>query len=221
MIITDRRVYTTAKQAQDYLLCSDCEDRFRVNGEDWVLAYFYRGRGRGFKLREILLQQTSLFIDGNRQLYACAGVPNLDMDKMIYFAASFFWRTAVHVWKRDERTITIDLGKYAEPLRRFLLGEIPFPEGMALHTWISSFDGDLLAKLHLPEARRIEGFHTYQFAIPGIHFRLMVASHMPQRWFEWSTAPGPHRLVGIMPELDQREFLDMSQRYQRVASLSK
>jgi hypothetical protein len=187
-----------------------------VNGEDWVLAHSYRGSGSGFKLREILLRQSPLATQGDASLYACVGVPNLEMDKIIYFAASVFWRAAVRTWRRDERTIKIDLGKYAEPLRLFLLGAGPFPDHMALHTWVSSLSGNILASLHLPEAKRIEGFRAYEFGIPGVCFRLLVARHMSPKWFEWSTAPGPHGLVGIVPDLDRHDVAHMAQRMNKL-----
>jgi hypothetical protein len=109
------------------------------------------------------------------------------------------------------------LGAYAEPLRLFLLGARPFPDCMALHTWVSSLSGDLLATLHLPEAGRVEGFHAYEFAIPGICFRLLVARHMSQKWLEWSTTPGPHRLVGIVPDIDRQDVFHMAQRINRLS----
>jgi hypothetical protein len=45
--------HRTSEQAQDYLLCEECEDRFRRLGENWVLANCYRGGGT-FRLRDAL-----------------------------------------------------------------------------------------------------------------------------------------------------------------------
>lgn len=204
---------------QEYLLCTSCEARFKNNGEDWIIVNSYRGRGGGFALREILLQQTPYQTDGNRKLYSCIDVPGVDIEKIIYFAASVFWRASARMWRRDERTIKIDLAQYQEPLRLFLLGMSPFPDRMALHTWISSLDGDLLASLHSPEANRVQGVRAYQFAVPGITFRLMVGGHIPQAFLDYCTAPSPLRVVGIIPDLDHNDVTDMAARYRRVAPL--
>src|SRR5436309_2197591 len=41
------------KQVADCILCLQCEQRFRQNGEDWVMSHCYRGDR--FRLREMLL----------------------------------------------------------------------------------------------------------------------------------------------------------------------
>lgn len=214
LVITPTRAYTTSRQVQDHLLCEPCEQLFRSNGEDWVLAHAFVGTG--FKLRDLLSQSVPLYAEGDRRLYACAQSPTINLEKMVYFAASVFWRAGAHQWRRDERTIKFDFGRYAEPLRLYLLGKASFPSGMALHTCVSSLADSLLGTMHLPEECRIQGIRTYQFAIPGIYFRLMVSGHMAENWFKWSTAPGRHGLIGVMPDLDLAEVVAMARRHRAV-----
>ncbi len=216
LIVTPERAYTTSKQPADYLLCPKCEERFHHQGEDWVLSHSYRGGSHGFKFRDILLRQSPVFQEGDSRIHTCATIADLAMEKVIYFAASVFWRSAVHTWRRDERIIHIELGKYEEPLRLFLLGVAPFPARMALHTSISSLEGDLLAVCHVTEENRIDGLRTYQFAIPGMVFQLIVSGHLPDRYLTYSTAPALERFVAIVPSLDKREVSEMARRLHRV-----
>jgi hypothetical protein len=216
LVLTPDKAYHTSKQPKDYVLCRDCEERFHRNGEDWILSHYYRGRNKGFRFREILQQQAPVFEDGDSKIYACANVPGLDMDQVIYFAMSVFWRTAVHVWRRDKRVIHIELGKYEEPLRMFLLGAGPFPEKMALQVWVSSLQGDMLANSHLTEETRVEQHRAYGFAIPGMVFRLIVSGNLPQRFVNGSTAPSPEKFVAIIPRHDWQDIFDMARRLQKL-----
>jgi len=134
------------------------------------------------------------------------------MEKVIYFAASVVWRSAAgSPWKRDDRVIDIGLGKYYEPLRKFLVGDQAFPVCMVLHTWISSLEGESLAVCHAPEEVRVRGMRAYQFAIPGINFRITLASHIPESYAAYNTAPAPERFVAVVPDLDRADCARRSQ----------
>ena len=42
-LISGDSVWQSSSQATSSLLCSDCEQRFHANGEDWMLRHCYRG----------------------------------------------------------------------------------------------------------------------------------------------------------------------------------
>jgi hypothetical protein len=41
--VTASQATTKSFQVKEYLLCPECEDRFRLSGEEWVLKNGYRG----------------------------------------------------------------------------------------------------------------------------------------------------------------------------------
>jgi hypothetical protein len=210
LIISNTFAYQTSRQAKDYLLCFECEQRFREGGEDWVLTHSYRGPGQ-FKLRDILRSNSPRFSDPESAIYSGASIRELDMEKVIYFAVSVFWRAAVHNWRRDSRVIKFELGPYEEALRKFLYEDAPFPSYVALQVWASSLKDDLCAVVHLPEAGVHEGAHVYQFGIPGMTFRLTVGKTISEKFYLYSTAPSPERFVAIIQSVDIKDLSDMAQ----------
>lgn len=89
--------YQTSVQAQAYLLCEECESRFRKGGEDWVLANCLRPGGK-FPLRDVLYKATPVWKDSKIRLYSCKSAPSIDPDSITYFALSVFWRATVYNW---------------------------------------------------------------------------------------------------------------------------
>lgn len=173
-----------------------------------MLEHSYRSDGT-FKFRDILFRCPPACEEGENRVYAGAQNPGLDMDKVIYFAASIVWRSGAGPWRRDDRVIDIDLGKYKEPLRRFLLGADGFPAGTLLHTWVSSAEGPALAVCHQPEEHRFDGMRAIKFAVPGINFRWTVASHIPERYMAYGTAPADGQFVAVVPDLDREDHARM------------
>jgi hypothetical protein len=208
LVVTDTSAYQTSRQAKDYLLCFDCEQRFHARGENWVLSHSYRAPGK-FKFKKILRSNDPMFSGPDGAIYAAGAIPELDMNQVIYFGASVFWRAAVHSWRRDNRIIALELGPYREPLRKFLYEDDPFPEHMVLHVWISSLDDHLCAVLNLPESGTKHGIHTHQFGIPGMTFELMVGSNIPRQQFLYSTAPAPERFMAVIRSVDLNDTRDM------------
>jgi hypothetical protein len=56
----------------DYLLCSDCEQKFSKNGESWVLGNIPRNYGEKFPILDALSAEVPLLADGGTKLYAGA-----------------------------------------------------------------------------------------------------------------------------------------------------
>lgn len=65
--------------------------------------------------------------------YSAAATPGIDMDALIYFALSIFWRGAAHRWRNIDKGVMegIKLEPYEEPIRKFLLGG-PFPDDIVV-----------------------------------------------------------------------------------------
>jgi hypothetical protein len=110
VMFTRKAAWATSTQLADRLLCSDCEQLFHGNGEDWVLRHCFRGKGR-FRLREMIaeVRPVSLNVAGlpfspsQATFVPTHMVPGMDIEKLGYFAASVIWRAGVHKWVIDER----------------------------------------------------------------------------------------------------------------------
>jgi hypothetical protein len=123
----------TSHQAWQYLLCGDCEGRFSRNGESWVLRHCYRGRGR-FRLRDILERCKPIDTAANEFVYSASSDPNINVNHLVYFCTSVFWRACVRDWTASGRKYeAISLCReYQEQIRTYLLGEQQFPQNAAI-----------------------------------------------------------------------------------------
>jgi hypothetical protein len=208
MLIAEGKILQTSRQMQDYLLCEECEIRFREHGEDWTLAnYFHKGR---FPLRERLDSVEPVIKSNTIRVFATRDVPGVEMDKLCYFAASIFWRAAAHEWTTVNGKTHIDLGPYEEPLRRFLMHEAPFPEQMTLTVRISALPS-MLERACAPEAEPSDGFHYYGFQIPGLEFRLAVGGRIPAEYHQYCAIRSSGRYLFVVNQADIDSLLELAQ----------
>jgi len=177
----------SSRQIKDYLLCEECERRFHSNGEDYVMANCYRGKNK-FKLREALLRHIPMTSKLGISVYKAADIPEMDVTRLIYFAASIFWRASAHHWRIKNQIINISLGPYREELRRFLLGGA-FPDTACLSFRVSKLEGFLLT-IRTPASITEQGFHRHSFLMLGLEFLLFAGKLMPQGYRLSSAMPG-------------------------------
>jgi len=176
LTLTRKVMVRTSRQITTHLLCSACEDKFSKNGETWVGANV--ARMESFPIGEALLKTTPLISYKRVTAYAGAAVPEIDMEKLVYFGLSIFWRCSAHDW-RDATggRIQIELGPYEEPIRRFLLGEAPLPKTIAL--LIALPTGSVLIGTYTPRRGHEKDFHNFVFYVPGIEFTLSAGRKIP------------------------------------------
>jgi len=127
---TERRAITSSKQVSSPFLCADCELRFSVNGENYVVTQCIQQDGR-FKLRELLLAVLPLgTVELETNLYDANVLLDCNVDQYVYFASSIFWRASAHSWKMGKQEIgKVCLGQgYQEQFRLYLMGEAAFPQ---------------------------------------------------------------------------------------------
>ena len=72
----------------------------------------------------------------------------------------------------------IELGPYRENVRRFLRGETPFPQHMALVVGVLPRDKALISFTQ-PYRASAEGYHNFVFYVPGVQFILSAGKQMP------------------------------------------
>jgi hypothetical protein len=175
--ITDKTMVRTCFQMSDYLLCAPCEARFDRNGERWVMPRI--AKSTGFRLRDTLSKAAPEEISPGSSAYACSTIPEIDVEKLTYFAMSIFWRAAAHTWKYPYGgSVHIDLGSYRERIRTWLLGESTFPINVGLTVAIDPENRDTFS-LCTPFLVQRAPYHAFIFYAPGIEFVLWVGRAVP------------------------------------------
>jgi hypothetical protein len=170
------------------LLCSDCEQRFSQNGENFVLRQCAQRDGQ-FRLRERL--QTAPPLCSTKQFIAYDAAPLLGdtIESYIYFAASVFWRAAACRWDMGaNQQLRLSLGEtYQEQLRLYLLGQAPFPSKGRIYLHVASEVPSQLLEIAFPSSvpnltRRRDSLqaHRHKFYMLGLIFVLFLGQKAPQ-----------------------------------------
>ena len=80
-----------------HLLCEACEDLLNKNGERWVLSNNYRLDGPSPLYRGAPLCESRSEVR-QRNCNSSLAVPFIDIEKLIYFGTSLFWRASAADW---------------------------------------------------------------------------------------------------------------------------
>lgn len=180
---------------KDRLLCADCERRFNERGEKWVLARIPADYGEPCILQDDLIRETPVYREYGLALYEGAKIPAFDMDQLVYFAASIFWRGAVRDWDIDgERPPRLDLKEHQEPIRLFLLSQASFPKDVWLTTDISSHR-PVLNGVIFPMPQNSPDWNSYWFYLSGVGFTLHFGSGVPEGTKHLCSQNTPQRIV--------------------------
>lgn len=155
----------------EYLLCPACEDRLNKGGETWTLKNSYRG-GQTFPLQEALVDAPAVYTLTQAKIIDARSLPPIDMPKLVYFAASIFWKASARQWWAIDHPTQLDFGPYGQRFRQFLLGEQPFPDRAALLINISGNPDPHIGAIYPYGGGRVQGTRQYRFAIPGMAFWL-------------------------------------------------
>jgi hypothetical protein len=194
VLITKTSSKKSSYQITDYVLCGDCEQLFSKNGEGYVMPLATQLNGK-FPLWE-LLKATKPSVRGHGyDAYSCLDTPNVDRDKIAYFAISVFWRASVHTWEQENGdSVRIDLGrKYNEEVRKYLHEESGVPKNASLQVTVCS-DELNQKSFFAPHENQKHKDRTFIFVARGMTFffrisnilrgfeeRLSIVNN-PQRW---------------------------------------
>jgi hypothetical protein len=205
-ISSEGRAIRSSRQAKDFLLCDSCEQRFHSLGEDWVMRNCYRGAKR-FRLREsiMLRHKAKVLMNGGSAGYRLSDMPELDSNKLVYFAMSVFWRAGVHVWRLDHRTVSLQLGPYLARIGDYLMGG-PFPRDVALFVRFSNLNEDC-RRLEEPVSKVRSGYQNHIFYMAGLDFTLSLGKAIPASFIQLSTAPGGIIAVNLNLDAEDLKFV--------------
>jgi hypothetical protein len=205
LVLSEKSAMQVSDQLRGYVFCKDCEDLFNKNGEKWVLANIPRDYGAPFRLQDALGLEKPLTIRKDVNLYDGSSIKAFDMDKLVYFGFSIFWRGAAHDWKSTSGLSApkVDLGCYFEPLRRFLRreGPIPIDVVLSIHLWPYTKVWQMAFPVYPQHAA---GWQRYWFYVPGIFFLLHFGKNMPDEVRQRS-AHGKKRIINV--DLDSGNFI--------------
>jgi len=220
-LMSSEAILQTSRQLKTFLLCSDCEQRFHHNGEDWMLKNCYRAPDR-FKLRDVLLQHSPGYHDGQISVYAARDIAQVDIAKLVYFATSVFWRAAVARWVMESKQLEpLQLGRsFTEQFRLFLMNQREFPAEAVITTEVLAFHEASLNAALFPHGGRQAEYHLYSFAIPGVRFDLFVGKLIPPEARRMCTLRSPEKLIMLTNGSLVREVAAMFGK-KRVAELIK
>ncbi|MCE5979093.1 hypothetical protein [Pseudomonas sp. JR33AA] len=158
-------------QITQYLLCRVCEDLFSKHGEK-VIGRLW-GTHSGFPLVNQLL---ACEVRGSHEGYSLhdhSVLDRKDVDGLIYFALSIFWRAHVWNWTGKTDPYKKALGsKYEQEIREFLLGLQSLGD-MLLMLNVNT-NAELNSFARLPQAYRKNGVTHHVFSLLGIEFSLFL-----------------------------------------------
>ncbi len=104
----------------------------------------------------------------------------IDTEKFAYFALSILWRASVHQWQLPNGSFAsqISLDDYAEPIRRYLLNKVPFPNDIAVVLTVCS-DPESRSCLFSPSLRGEMPVRAYNFLALGVFFDILIGPNLP------------------------------------------
>ncbi len=159
-----------------------------------MVANCYQG-GASFPLFSILTALEPLRSSPVVDLYQSRGVDGIDTVKIAYFAASVIWRAGATKW-RNKWSPRLELARYEELLRQYLMGETGFPKDIALRVILPTPKGAKLIA-GLPMADHFDGMRAYTFFIPGVTFTTILGSQLPARLRSVTFVPSNDGVIGV------------------------
>jgi hypothetical protein len=149
--------------------------------------------------------------DGTR-LIAANRVPEVHVPKLVYFAASVFWRAAVHNWQSPTGEAHIELGKsYEEQFRQYLLGDADFPAHAVMLVTVSTSQNPLPIVGGPHSGIEPGRYHVHKLVIPGVTFRLIVGKVMPAVMRSACIFRSPQNLIYFSDRWDEMIVREMQQ----------
>jgi hypothetical protein len=139
------------------------------------------------------------------QIYAGAGIKGVDVDKLVYFAMSLFWRGAVHLWNsfQDGQAPKVVLDQFEEPIRQFLLNNTPLPQDVALTVLVCP-NGRILNAMLAPWEADLPECSRYICYISGIGFALHFGKQLPAKFRTQCAYHSPQKVLVVSTEFEQR-----------------
>jgi hypothetical protein len=135
--------------------------RYLLSGTADAMAYAEEGHARAKVVITFWYERLTR--------YFVREVPDIDVQKIIHFGMGMFWKAAIHSWKGGVVEPRIDLGPYAESIRKYLRCESGFPKHCYLVVNVAPPDRAQIS-LFAPYLAENKGWHVYYAYVPGLLF---------------------------------------------------
>lgn len=214
MVITAKRVFQSSRHITAHAFCGDCEDIFNKNGESWVVEKL--ATLTVFPLRDMILAAPPLIPpEPDFKIFSCDAIPGFEREKFVHFMMGIFWKSAARTWNMlDGPPEQIELGRYREPLRQFILGTAPFPRYMKLLTFIEA--GTPLIATTPPQRFQQKGCHLFGFQMNGLVSWLAVGKGAGALFGDSCTATAPGHPIFVVPDAAKSMMDDLKKKLRNV-----
>lgn len=185
-------------QVRDYVFCQDCERRLNENGERWVSKIIPQDYGAPFPLLDALTKARAVTSEPGRVRIAAVGVDDVEVEKLLYFASSIFWRGSVHKWSPvgGFEIPELHLENHENELKLYLRGERPFPPDMFITVMLWPFK-KVPPGLIFPDECPNAKWERYWFYVSGLGFVLDVGHEVPRDVQKFSTSRSAQKLITV------------------------
>lgn len=170
--VGDGKIFPTDRQTQDYLLCNDCETVLNREGETWVSPKLATME-RKFPLFDLLTKRQPTWQEDDASIYMVADNPDIEAGMLAHFAMGMFWKAGVHSWRNGDHSTKIELGPYADPIRKWLLGQERFPKNVCLQVAVSPPERAQILFIEPYEGKRSD-WRSFFVYILGVLFVIHV-----------------------------------------------
>jgi len=174
--MTAEEISVANEEVTTYLLCEQCEQRLNRDGENWLLPKLATIEKK-FPFYDMLTEVAPDTSEDGSAAYACSRNRKIGFRKLTNFAVGVFWKASVHSWRKNKSGPMIQLGKYGEEFRRFLVGKGRFPKHATLVVGVSPPENAVIGFM-MPHFRGVSTCHQFVFYVPGIIFVLQVGKQI-------------------------------------------
>lgn len=224
VVLSDGKAKQSSLQVRDYKFCRVCEKRFNDGGERWILDHIPENYGDGFKLQDTLLNAVSPVSSGRDDLlYPQTSIPEVDMEKLVYFALSIFWRATRH-WRPVEGGSPERLylsGRHESAIRAFLLEpekrKLPKDVVVTVAVW----PYNKVYPLATPPRTDAEAeYRAYWFYYHGFIFALALGRKIPALARRCCSYHSPEKFLAVNRGLARQVKNTIAEDFKRLDSSS-
>lgn len=201
IMMTPKVIMATQRQLWAHLLCGGCEQRLNKFGETPVLRWL--DNGKTFPLLERM--RLSCALKEERGVVTFSGTAmGVDTEPLAYFSLGLLWKGAVYQWKTVEgQTTTVNVGPYEESIRKYLLGDTGFPEGVFVLLAVCEDKGSR-GMIFAPTLVAGTAHQMFSILIRGLWFHIIV---------DKNAAAGNKNLCCVQSEKKVLHLEDCSERF--------
>ena len=196
ILLTTKGTRQSSYQVMDYVFCQKCEHLLCKNGEDYVMRLIHHGNT--FPFLDLLNSHGPGLIGSEFRFYSQEMSPRVDRGKIAYFAASIFWRAAVHTWRQEDgKMISIDLSaEERESLRQYMLGNEGFPKSAGLLTYACT-DMSSQRSFWMPGKNDRTKDRAFLLGLRGMTFFFAIGEAVPPLIAKYCMMNSPQRWITV------------------------